>query len=383
LPTLSAIEWLARLVACDTTSRLSNLALIDMLRVFLESQGIKPRIIPNAEGTKANLFATIGPDSEGGVVLSGHTDVVPVVGQPWDTKPFELTERGGLLYGRGTADMKSFIACALAEVPRWTELPLTRPIHLACSYDEEVGCFGVHHMVADIVAHLPRPAIVIVGEPTSMKVVNAHKSVVIGSTKVTGLEAHSSNTHLGVNAILYANRLIGFLSQLAVELKIAGDPSRRFDPPYSTVNIGTISGGTAQNIIPRHCQFTWEFRLLPPVDDLSLKKRFDAEAARLETEMQSISPDCSIETTILASVPALTALEGSSAEAFVHALTRANSSLAVSYATEAGIFQVAGMPAVVCGPGNIRQAHQPNEFIEVAQIHECTAFMRRLGAQLA
>jgi acetylornithine deacetylase len=380
---LTPIEWLDRLVSFDTTSRNSNLALIDHISAYLSNHGIAWRLTHNEDGAKANLYATIGPDIPGGVVLSGHSDVVPVDGQEWVTDPFVLTRRDNLLYGRGTSDMKAFIACALAAVPALKSMPLKKPIHLAISYDEEVGCLGVHSMLRDIVANLPLPAAVIVGEPTGMRVVNAHKSITSWYTTVYGHEVHSSNTHLGVNAIAIAAELIGFLGGLAADLRAKGDPAHRFDPPYSTISVGTITGGTAQNIVPRQCTFTWEYRLLPDEDGQRIKARFDAEVARRLPAMKALSPEADIVTTLRAQAAGLRAVEGSPAEALVLALTGQNASEAVSYATEAGIFQDHGLPAVICGPGYIREAHKPNEWIEIAQIDECARFIHKLGQHLS
>jgi acetylornithine deacetylase len=384
MSTLTALEWLSRLVALDTTSRNSNMALIDDVGAFLDEHGISWRVIPNEDGTKANLYATIGPDIPGGIVLSGHSDVVPIDGQDWATDPFSLHDGGdGRLYGRGTSDMKGFIACVLAQIPHMRRQSLRRPIHLALSYDEEVGCLGVHSMVADICANLPRPAAVIVGEPTGMRVVNAHKSITSWYTTITGYEVHSSNTHLGVNAIGIAAQLIGFLDQMADELRAKGDHSHRFDPPYSTISVGTITGGSAQNIVPGRCTFTWEYRLLPDEDGAALKARFDAEAERLMTRYRAISPTMAIDTSLRATAKGLRAVDGSPAEALVLALTGQNQSEAVSYATEAGIFQDAGLPAVICGPGHIAQAHKPNEWVEHAQINACCDFLEKLAHHLS
>ncbi len=380
---LTPIEWLERLVGFDTTSRNSNLALIDHVSDYLTTHGVPWRLTHSDDGAKANLYATIGPDIPGGVVLSGHSDVVPVDGQEWVTDPFVLTPKDGLLYGRGTSDMKAFIACALAALPDLKSMNLVRPIHLAISYDEEVGCLGVHSMVRDIVANLPLPQAVIVGEPTGMRVVNAHKSITSWYTTIYGHEVHSSNTHLGVNAIAIAAELIGFLDGLAQELRQKGDHAHRFDPPYSTISVGTIQGGTAQNIVPRQCTFTWEYRLLPDEDGDRLKARFDAEVARRLPAMKAIASEADIVTTLRAQAAGLRAVEGSPAEALVLALTGQNASEAVSYATEAGIFQDHGLPAVICGPGYIREAHKPNEWIEISQIEACSAFIKKLGRHLS
>jgi acetylornithine deacetylase len=375
-----AAAWLERLVAFDTTSRNSNLALIEDVAGYLRQHGIASSLLKSPDGAKANLFATIGPMKDGGIVLSGHTDVVPVDGQPWDTDPFRLTRMGSRWHGRGTSDMKAFAACALALLPEMLAQPLDRPIHLALSYDEEVGCTGVGPMIEHIISASPaRPAIVIVGEPTEMTVVNAHKGIACYCTLLTGHEAHSSLTHKGVNAIEYAVELIAFLQSLGREMQARGDPHGRFDPPYTTVHVGTIQGGTAQNIIPRSCRFTWEYREIPGTGGADILARFRAHA---ETEvlprMQAVAPDAAIVTETTAEVAPLLPEDGSPAETLVLALARQNRSFAVSYGTEGGLFQRAGLPTVVCGPGSIAQAHQPNEFIEASQIDACCEFLRRV-----
>jgi len=322
----------------------------------------------------------------GGVVLSGHTDVVPVDGQDWDTDPFVVAEKAGRLYGRGTADMKSFVAVALAAVPMFLERSLEQPVHLAFSFDEEVGCIGVHHLIRDIVDALPRPSLVIVGEPTEMRVANAEKGVQGFETVVTGREAHSSAPETGVNAIMAAARLVEFLERLGRELRErppVGDDHLAFDPPYTTIGVGTIDGGTALNIIPRECRFRWEFRPLPGFDPGDVVDRFEAFARdEVLPAMRAVDPGAGIETETLAVVPALEPLADSPAETLALAITGANQTAALSFASEAGLFQDAGIPAVVCGPGNIAQAHQPNEFIALDQIAACEAFMDRLAARL-
>jgi acetylornithine deacetylase len=375
-----AIAWLERLVAFDTTSRNSNLALIDDVAGFLKGHGIAHKIIKSPDGQKANLFATIGPERAGGVVLSGHTDVVPVDGQPWDTDPFRVTRRGARLYGRGTSDMKAFAACALALLPAMNKRGLKKPIHLAFSYDEEVGCIGVGSMIRHMAeVSEVRPGVVIVGEPTDMTVVNAHKGIASFATTITGLEAHSSLTHRGVNAIQVAAELIGYLGQLGQEMQRTGDPHGRFDPPYTTVHVGTISGGTAQNIIPRRCVFTWEYREIPGTDGEQVKRKFDAYVRDTALpKMRAVFPQAEIGTELRALAAPLVPQDGSPAESLVLALARQNRTFAVSYGTEGGLFQEAGFPTVVCGPGNIKEAHQPNEFIEVSQVEACTQFLERL-----
>jgi len=377
--TLSTREMLERLVAFDTTSRDGNIPLIEFVEAYLDSWGIPHLRVDYEAGKKTNLYATIGPHEPGGIVLSGHTDVVPVDGQPWTTDPFAVVEQDGKLYGRGTCDMKGFIAVALSMVPGFKQRSLRKPIHLALSCDEEVGCRGVRPLVAYMREHLPKPAVVLVGEPTLMKVVNAHKGAHTFTTEVTGHEAHSSCTHLGVNAIMTAAELITELNRTRQDLIRRGDPSGRFDPPYTTVHVGLIEGGTAKNIIPRHCSFTWETRLLPDDDPREVPDRFDAAALALEPEMKRISSEAGIKTTFVNSVPGLAPEEDSPAERLALHLAEANGLEAVSYATEAGLFQQIGIPSVICGPGSIEQAHKPDEYVEVSELKKCESFMRRLA----
>lgn len=378
---LTSRELIEKLVAFDTTSHLSNLALIEFVEDYLASHGVASRRVMNEDGTKANLFATIGDETQaGGIVLSGHTDVVPVEGQDWSSDPFRVGERDGKLFGRGTSDMKSFLAVALAHLPAFLKEGPRIPIHFALSYDEEVGCLGVRPMIEGIIRTLPKPQVVIVGEPSSMKVVNAHKGIQSYHTTVTGLEYHSSQTHLGVSAIQYASELISFLMQLAEEMRQRGDPSGRFSPPYTTISIGLIKGGTAVNIIPRKCTFAWEYRTLPDADPDEILQRFNDHAeTELLPRMWALYPEARIETVTRARSPGLAALDGDPGETLVMKLAQCNSAEAVSYNTEAGLFQLADIPTVVCGPGDIAQAHKPDEFIEISQVKECEAFMRRLA----
>jgi acetylornithine deacetylase len=374
-----ATEILRRLVGFDTVSSRSNLALIRWVAEYLEGHGITSRLTHDAAGGKANLFATIGSAEEGGVILSGHTDVVPVEGQPWDTDPFALVERDGKLFGRGTADMKSFIAIALALVPELKARALKRPIHFAFSFDEEIGCNGVHHLIADLPAGKARPRLVIIGEPTSMSVVNAHKGSYVYRTRVTGLEAHSSAPQLGVNAVFAAGEILQFIAGLAAEARAAAPPDSRFIPPYTSFNVGMISGGTAANIIPRDCSLTWEFRTLPGDDPEAIRGRVEDFIARdLLPRLRAQNEAADIVTEPIARVPGLVSEAGSPAEDLARQLTGANDTRAVAFGTEAGIFQAAGIPAVICGPGSIEQAHKPNEFIEIAQLEAGLAFQRRL-----
>ncbi|MGR0187402.1 acetylornithine deacetylase [Azospirillum aestuarii] len=374
---------IARLVGFDTVSRRSNMALIDWVRDYLAGYGVESRLVPSPDGAKANLFATIGPMTEGGVVLSAHTDVVPVDGQPWDTDPFTLVERDGRLYGRGTADMKSFPAVALALLPEILEAGLKRPLHLALSYDEEVGCIGAPAMIARIAHELPRPSAVIVGEPTSMGVVLAHKGCYVLRTTVTGHEVHSSQIDRGVSAVMTAARLVTLVGDMAAENAAAAAPACGFDPPFTTLQVGTIEGGTAANITARHCSFVWDIRPLPGDNWTRYRDRFEAECERLRAAMRRISPDCDIRTEQLAGVPGLAPEPDGPAAQLCHALTGRNDTGMVSFAAEAGQFQEAGLSTVLCGPGSIDQAHQPNEYIDVTQVTACEGFLRDLVRRLA
>ena len=380
--TYSTEEMLARLIAFDTTSRDGNIPLIEFVEDYLDGWGVPHLRVDYEANKKTNLFATIGPDIAGGIVLSGHTDVVPVDGQPWTSHPFELTHRGERLFGRGTCDMKGFLAVCLAEVPNFLKAGLKAPIHLALSCDEEVGCKGVRPLIAHMRDHLPKPRAVIVGEPTSMKVVNAHKSAVTFATEVTGHEAHSSLTHHGVNAIMVAGELLSEINRIREELIEAGDPTNRFDPPYSTVHVGLIEGGTAKNIIPRRCTFQWETRLLPTADPAYVPTRIEAFARKLEPVMKKVAPDTGISIETANQVPGLAPEKDSPAEMLALHLANANSTHAVSYCTEAGLFQQIGIPAVICGPGSIEQAHKPDEYIDVSELRKCEGFMGKLVQQL-
>ena len=376
---MTPVELIERLVSFDTVSANSNLELIDFVSSYLGDQGIEAQVLLNEEKTKANLLATIGPSLKGGVALSGHTDVVPVAGQPWDTDPFTVVERDGKLYGRGTADMKSFIAIALALLPEMLAQPLRHPIHFAFSYDEEIGCRGAPHLIAAMVEGLPQPSAVIVGEPTDMRVVNAHKGANSFTTEVTGHEVHSSQPHRGVSAVMTGARLIAFLDAIAAEKRAAADPACGFDPPYSTIHVGTVQGGTALNIVARRCTFEWEMRHVPDDDPEAVFQRFERLCSdEIEPAMRVVAPETGISTRRVASVPGLTVVEESEAEILARTLSGANRSYTVAYGTEAGLFQQAGMAAIVCGPGSIDQAHQPNEWISLDQVEAGTAFIRKL-----
>ncbi len=383
-PAYTPAEMLDKLVGFDTTSRNSNLPLIEFVEDHLRAHGVSATRVPNADGSKANLIAVIGPAVAGGVVLSGHTDVVPTDGQDWESDPFALTARGGKLFGRGTCDMKAFSAAALSLVPRYVRMGLKRPVILALSYDEEIGCLGAHSLVDRLVADFPKPMAVVVGEPTNMTVVNAHKGIRAFRTTVTGHEAHSSNTHKGVSAVMAAAELLVALKGIGDMMRERGDPSGRFDPPFTSVQSSVISGGTALNILAKTCAFSWEYRPLPGSDEEEVRRLFDAFAENeLLPRMRAVSPDTHIETRASAVVSAFRPEADSPAEALALSLTGRNACDAVSYGTEAGIFQRAGLSTVVCGPGDIAQAHQANEFVTEAQLQACTAFLARLGERLA
>ncbi len=372
-------QMIERLIAFDTTSAKSNLALIDFAEDLLKRHGVPCRRTADSSGKKANLFATLGPRIAGGVVLSGHTDVVPVDGQPWTSDPFKVMERDRRLYGRGTADMKSFIAVALALVPEALAADLKAPIHIAMSYDEEVGCLGVGDLIADVKANLPMPRMVIIGEPTSMKLVTAHKGVSGFETRISGREAHSSQPQNAANAILAAAELVAFIAGMAEERRQGLHQNKRFEPPYTTFNVGTIEGGSALNIVPRHAAFRWEFRLVPGDDGDAILARFKQFAEdQVLPRLRAHAPEATITTDVLSQVPPLRPETDSPAEVLVRLLTGANRSETVAYGTEGGLFQEAGFSTVVCGPGSIDQAHRPDEFIEFAQVESCAVFLRKL-----
>jgi acetylornithine deacetylase len=380
IPLLGKTKSLLRdLVGFDTTSRNTNLPLIGHVADYLSDHAAATRLIPSADGTKANLFATIGPDIPGGVVLSGHSDVVPVDGQNWSTDPFALTEADGKLYGRGSADMKGFIACALAMAPRFAEMDLNRPIHFAFSYDEEVGCLGVGRLIDVVLSELPHPAAVIVGEPTGMQIASAHKGICAMTTTVRGREAHSSRPQDGVNAISAAASLVSYLYRLCDELAET-DRDDRFEPPFTTFNVGQIAGGDAINIIARECLLNWEFRPIPGADPADIIARVEAWVEdELLPRMQATDPSCAVENICEFVVPPLDAPEGSVAEAIARKATGLNSTGTVAFVTEASLFADAGVPAIVCGPGDIAQAHQPDEFIEITQLDSCLGFLERIA----
>jgi acetylornithine deacetylase len=335
--------------------------------------------IPNEAGDKAAIFATIGPMVDGGIVLSGHTDVVPVTGQTWSSDPFTLRIADGRAYGRGSVDMKGFCALALSAVPDMLAADLKRPIHILLSYDEETTCLGVADTIARFGEDLPRPGAVIVGEPTDLEVADAHKSTVTYFTTVHGHEAHSAKPMLGANAVMAAAELVSELNRIADAMIERGDASGRFDPPSTTVHVGTISGGTARNILPKICTFHWEFRGLPDLDMAEIPALFAAKVETvLKDRLNRYGDYGRIETVEEVAVPGLAPEPGSEAERLTLRVAGRNHTISVPYATEAGRFQGAGIPTVVCGPGSIDQAHQPDEYITLAALEAGEAFMRRL-----
>lgn len=372
-PTHRSIELLSKLVAYSTISIDSNLALIDWAEDFLTSLGARCRRTWNEERTKANLLASFGPKTEGGIVLSGHTDVVPVAGQGWSFEPFALTEQDDRLYGRGSADMKGFLAVCMACLEVADLSQLKAPIHLALSYDEEVGCIGVDGLIKDMIEHVDTPRWVVIGEPTSMQVVRAHKSINVFKTTVTGKAAHSSQPHRGGGAIFAAARMIEHLYQLGEAKRAAGGMSGA-EPPYTTVQVGLIEGGTAVNILPSQCSFKWEYRALPDEEpDEIINTLTQWVDANVLPDLKRHAPNASIRTEAIARVPPLIASPDSGIEDWIRGLpgVAAGGSGEVAFATEGGNFKAFGLPSIVCGPGSIDQAHQPDEYVEIAQLEAC------------
>jgi acetylornithine deacetylase len=370
---------LARLVSFDTTSANSNIPLVEFVEGYLSLHGIASRRVPTPDGGKSSLFATIGPGEGAGIALSGHTDVVPVAGQNWDSDPFQLVERDGKLYGRGTCDMKGYLACCLAVVPHLQARRLKMPFHIAFSYDEEVGCTGVRPMIGEFGKTLPTPRLVFVGEPSKMAVVDAHKGPVRWRVELTGQAAHSSMPHYGVNAIAYASRLIGEILRVEDDLK-AGPLDPRFDPPWTSTQVTQIVGGTASNVVPVPCWFGWETRALPQFDPFTLQRRLEQfAAATCLPEMRRVAPQSQIEIRTINHVSAYAADRASGIVPLTLKLAEQNATVAVSYCTEAGLFQDGGAPAIICGPGDIAQAHTANEFIRIEELEKCLAFLGRLA----
>lgn len=377
--TARALQILSTLVGFDTTSRNSNLELITWVESYLDGFGVAHRRAPNPEGTKTNLIATIGPAEPGGVVLSGHTDVVPVDGQAWTSDPFTVVERDGRLFGRGTCDMKGFLALALAAVPDLSAARPVKPVHLAFSYDEEVGCLGAPDMIAVIARELPRPALVVVGEPTSMEAVRGHKGISTFKVTVTGHEAHSSMTHLGVSAVMEAVKLMAALSDLAGKLAESADPASPYLPRHPTLTIGVVRGGTAGNILARECEFLFDLRCQAGLDPDQILADFYDLVRRMDQDLSARFPGAGVVLTRRSRTPPLSPELDGAAETFARRLAGDNGPARVaSYAAEAGQFQAAGFSTVICGPGSIDQAHQPDEYVDRSQMERGAEFMARL-----
>ncbi|MFM0200686.1 acetylornithine deacetylase [Paraburkholderia fungorum] len=383
----SSKEILAKLVGFPTVSRDSNLELIEFIQGYLAGLGVASELFYNQERTKANLFATIGPATDGGVVLSGHTDVVPVDGQDWTVAPFEVTEKDGRLYGRGTADMKGYLASVLAAVPLFLERPLSAPVHLAFSYDEEIGCVGVRPLLTELQKRGFRPRVCVIGEPTGMQPVLGHKGKMAVRCCVKGSACHSAYAPYGVNAIHYAARLIGKLDEIGEALAQPEHHDARFDPPFSTLQAGVIRGGRALNIVPSECDFDFEVRGVPGFDIGSVATRLEAYASEtLLPKMRAVQPDTGIRFETLNAYPGLATDPESDAARLIAALSGVTADTrlfgTVAFGTEGGLYDAAGIPAVVCGPGSMDQGHKPDEFVTVEQLTRCDAMMERLANHL-
>jgi acetylornithine deacetylase len=379
-----AIENLRKLVGFDTTSRNSNLELIDWVEAYVQSLGAILTRVPNEDGSKTNLIVSFGPvDVAGGVVLSGHTDVVPVDGQDWHTDPWTLTETDGKLYGRGTCDMKGFSACALALAPAMSNANLSVPIHIALSYDEEVGCLGAHSLVERLNALFPGVAAVIIGEPSDMKVVSGQKGLASSTVEITGREAHSSQIQQGVSAIMEAIPLMAAVHQMAADARLVAPDDSPFEPAGTSITIGLLEGGTAVNILARQCSFTYDIRYEAGDDPRHYEDKMRALVEATDARIKARAPEGGAILIPRSLSPAMTPEVNGAAEALARALTGDNTLRAVAYATEGGIFQGGGLSTVICGPGSISQAHQPDEFLEVAQIESCVGFLERLVAKLS
>lgn len=377
-PTAATLDILKRIIGFDTVSRNSNMAMIEWLQEYLESYGIKSSLIFDATGKKANLYATIGSREQSGILLSGHTDVVPIDGQDWSTDPFDLVEKDGRLFGRGTSDMKSFLAVVLAQVPAFASARLNMPINLAFTYDEEVGCQGAPSLLAHINGLQTQPRYCVIGEPTNMKVITAHKGNKRFRCEVHGHESHSALANRGVNAIEIAADLVHRLRSMACQRAQIGPFDRDFDPPYTTIHTGTIHGGTAMNIVPKHCVFEFEFRFIPGDDPLKYLDTLKNQALELEQEMKGVSADARIDFLFKSEYPALSTEEAAEITSVAKSLSGSNDTGKISFGTEGGLFQEAGLPTVICGPGSIEQAHKPDEWIYLEQIALCEDFMHRL-----
>jgi acetylornithine deacetylase len=379
----SSRDVLERLIGFATVSRDSNLELIRFIEAYLAGHGVQSELFFNEEGTKANLFATIGPLTSGGVVLSGHTDVVPVDGQAWTVDPFQMTEKDGRLYGRGTADMKGFIASVLAAVPIFVQRAFLKPVHLAFSYDEEIGCLGVRPMLAELEKRPFKPSLCLIGEPTELKPVLGHKGKLAMRCEVRGAACHSAYAPYGVNAIEYAAQLIGRLGVIGEQLAHPDNHDQRFDPPFSTVQTGVIKGGRALNIVPAECEFDFEVRALPDFDAQDVADQLQAFAQEhVLPKMRAVQADTDIRLRPLSAYPGLATPPESEAARLLALLSNSSAFGTVAFGTEGGLFDQAGIPTVVCGPGSMDQGHKPDEFIALDQLNGCDAMLVRLADYL-
>ena len=378
----AARSILATLVGFDTTSSRSNLELIAWVESYLRDHAVTGKRVASGEGDKANLFATCGPDLPGGVILSGHSDVVPVEGQDWSSDPWTVREADGKLFGRGTCDMKGFLALALAYVPQFVRG--SRPVHLAISYDEEVGCKGAPAMIEQIAATIAPPRLAIIGEPSSMSIITGHKGISVYEVAVRGHEAHSSLVDHGISANMVAIRLMSELVRIAERLEVGAAQNNGFDPPQATLTVGRMEGGTAANILAGHARFTFDLRCPPDVDPSVTLEPFHALCGEIDARMKARFPATGITVTQIADAPPMTNAGSTEAVSFVRRLTGENADTShVAYAAEGGQFQQAGFPTVICGPGSIEQAHQPDEWIAISQMAAGAGFMERLAAELA
>ncbi len=384
MPNQNTLDILSTLISYDTTSAHSNMPLIDYIQTYLSDLGIESTLVFNHDKTKANLFASIGPKEKAGILLSGHTDTVPVTGQQWDTNPFELVIDDQRCFGRGTTDMKSFIAVVLAAIPEFLARPLHYPIHLAFSYDEEIGCLGVRGLIEQLQHLTIKPAACIVGEPTSMKVATRHKGKLAAKVKVMGKSCHSGMAPYGVNAVNYAARLVNWLEKMAFSKRDHGPFNSEYEIPYTTIHTGTIQGGQALNIVPDLCQFDFEMRNISGDDPAQILREFQDYTEQLVVEMREISEECNITIEILTEYPGLDTSENTRLITYVQNLAQDYEISQVNFGTEGGLFsQQLKIPTLVCGPGNIEQGHKPNEYITFEQLEKAEAFIYALAQSLS
>ncbi|WP_417248976.1 acetylornithine deacetylase [Celeribacter sp.] len=381
---IDTVELLRELIAFPTVSSESNLALLDNLGGWLEHAGAEVEIFHDESGTKGNLFATIGPKTDGGIVLSGHTDVVPAQGEEWTNDPFEMVERDGLLYGRGTCDMKGFIAATVAMAPLLANAVRDRPLHFAFTHDEEVGCVGAANLADVLSSRGLKPAVAIIGEPTMMRVIEGHKGCCEYTTRFEGLAGHGSTPDNGVNAVEFAVRYVSRLMELRRPLMARAPTNSRFVPPYTTINTGRLSGGVAHNVIADHAEVQWEMRPVQNSDGAFVReemRRYVHE--HLLPEMHATCPDARIVTEVIGEVDGFEPTSENEARDILMELTGDDDPELVSFGTEAGIYQNLGMDVVVCGPGSIEQAHKPDEFIATSQLQHCLTMLEGLCPKLA